>query len=153
MRHQRDSSAREGLPGAFNIARPNGAMARRPPKPEQQALARERVRLLFAQAEQALRKGRQAWPLPSGAALAASDPRSERAAALVALARRVAERSAVKIPAPWNRRFCRRCSALLGPGTSRVRTSAKQRAVVVTCLRCGAVRRRPYRREQAARSA
>ena len=106
-------------------------MPRRPPKPEQQALARERVRILFSEAEKAARAG--------GA---------ERAQRLVALARRVAERSAVKVPQPWNRRFCRRCSALLGPGTSRVRTSAKQRALIVTCLRCGAIRRRPYRRER-----
>lgn len=102
-------------------------MARRPPKPEQQELARERIRLLFDRAQRA-------------------EPAEARR--LVVLARRVATRSAVKVPAPWNRRFCRRCSALLTARTSRTRTSAKQRAVVVTCLSCGAVRRRPYRRER-----
>lgn len=87
-----------------------------------QRLARERIEILFREAE----------------ALHGIDPSlSDRC---VAIARRIAEKHRVRIPRQLRRRFCRRCGAFLVPGvSSRVRIYRGR--VIVTCLRCGNIRR------------
>ncbi|MDH7593234.1 MAG: ribonuclease P [Methanomicrobiales archaeon] len=87
-----------------------------------QRLARERIEILFREAEE----------------LFGIDPSlSDRC---VALARRIAEKHRARIPRLLRRRFCRRCGAFLVPGVnSRVRIHRGR--VIVTCFRCGNVRR------------
>lgn len=68
----------------------------------------------------------------------------------VALARRIAMRYQTGLRPQERDRICRTCSAYLAPGkTARVRV--EQGVKRVTCLRCGATSRRPYRAEQRAR--
>lgn len=105
-------------------------MAKRRRKDEERAIARERIRILFAEAEQAALEGRL-----------------DRADRYVELARRIGMRYQVPIPRELKPFVCRRCGAYLLPGeTSRVRTRGT--AVATTCLRCGHVRRVPFRRER-----
>ena len=78
------------------------------------------------------------------------ESRAERSVRYVALARRMATRYNVRLPPELRRRFCRKCGGVLLPGkTLRVRTN--DGVVTRTCLRCGAVRRNPFRRERATR--
>ncbi|MFH1591647.1 MAG: ribonuclease P protein component 4 [archaeon] len=70
----------------------------------------------------------------------------------VALARGITTKCKVRIPPPYNRRFCRACGAFLAHGKNcRVRLLASH--VSTTCLECGAVRRVGYGREQKAKRA
>ncbi|MBI4020785.1 MAG: ribonuclease P [Candidatus Aenigmarchaeota archaeon] len=100
-------------------------------KPQwQKDIARERVEILFSLAD-------RTFPA-----------RPDRAHRYVQLARKIAMRYTVRISPELRRRFCRACSHYLRPGVNvRFRTSAAQRAVLVTCLDCGHVSRLPYRRE------
>ena len=102
------------------------------PKPKwQQSTGRERIERLFSLADSEFAKN------------------PERSHRYVALARRIAMRYNIRLPPQLRRRFCRNCYKYLRPSiNSRVRTSAGQRAVIVTCLECGHVMRHPYRREQ-----
>lgn len=98
-------------------------MARRD-KGEERAIARERIATLVARAEDALRAGR--------------DDRAHRYAEL---AWRVKTTYQLRGSA-LDGRVCRACHAFLLPGrTSRVRLTGGKRST--TCLRCGAVRRKP----------
>ncbi|MEM5812512.1 MAG: ribonuclease P, partial [Candidatus Aenigmatarchaeota archaeon] len=89
---------------------------RRSKKPKwQQRIAMERVERLFSLAEEEFGK------------------KPERSNNYVALARKIAMRYNVRIPPELKRRFCKSCHKYLKPGiNSRVRTSPKQRAVIVT---------------------
>jgi ribonuclease P protein subunit RPR2 len=68
----------------------------------------------------------------------------------VELARNIGMRCQVRIPAPLKMRFCRRCGAFLTSGSnSRVRIRPDGRGrVVVTCLKCGTIKRYPMIREK-----
>ncbi|MEM7815659.1 MAG: ribonuclease P protein component 4 [Candidatus Aenigmatarchaeota archaeon] len=105
---------------------------RRSKKPKwQQRIAMERVERLFSLADEEFGK------------------KPERSNNYVALARKIAMRYNVRIPPELKRRFCKSCHKYLKPGiNSRVRTSPKQRAVIVTCLECGKIMRHPYRKEK-----
>jgi ribonuclease P protein subunit RPR2 len=60
------------------------------------------------------------------------------------LARRIAMRHSLRMPAGFNMRFCRRCLRYLVPGkNSRFRTSAGK--VSRQCLGCGGVYRMPLK--------
>ena len=102
-------------------------MGRRSQTPESRRLARERIEVLFYRAREFF---------PENPAL------SDRC---VDLARRIAMRQRVRIPRELRRRFCRRCSAYLVPGST-VRVRVRRGRVVTTCLRCSA--RRRYRVEK-----
>jgi len=67
----------------------------------------------------------------------------------VGLARRISMRSNVPIPAGLKRRLCRRCGSYLSSGSNAtVRTKPEQKAVIISCKKCGNVSRYPYRREK-----
>lgn len=94
-------------------------------KAAERDLALERIRRLFAMAEQA------------------SPARPALGDRYVRLARRIAMRYQVPLPRELRRRYCRGCDRLLVPGrTARVRVAHGR--VTVTCLRCATVKRYPY---------
>jgi ribonuclease P protein subunit RPR2 len=97
-------------------------MGRRQVSGDARRIARERIEILFAQAERFSRSFGEG---------------SDRC---VALARRVAMRHRVRIPRHLRRRYCRRCGAFLIPGVN-LRVRVHRGNVVATCLRC----RRPRR--------
>jgi len=101
-------------------------------KPEwQKETVRERIRILFRQAETEFRL------------------HPERSHRYVGMAMKLCMRYNVKMPEGLTRRFCRSCRSYLVPGeNSRVRTSPTQKAVIVTCLECGKASRHPYRKEK-----
>jgi ribonuclease P protein subunit RPR2 len=103
-------------------------MGRRSQTPETKRLARERIEILFDRA-------REFFP--------ANPAVSDRC---VDLARRIAMRQRVRIPRELRRRFCRRCSAYLVPGST-VRVRVRRGRVVTTCLRCSARRRYRVKRK------
>ncbi len=102
-------------------------------KGQERRIAAERIEALFGLAEEEGHKGNLA-----------------RADRYVELARKIGMRYNVRLPSAYKRRVCHECHAyLLPPKTARVRVGGSR--LVTTCLRCGAVMRFPYRREQAAR--
>lgn len=66
----------------------------------------------------------------------------------VEMATKLATRHRVRLAPQWKRLVCRRCKSLLFPGrTSRVRMKQDRRPhTVVTCLRCGTIKRYGYDR-------
>jgi len=93
----------------------------------QQALARGRIELLFAEA----------------AKLFPTHP--ERADRYVALARRLGMRYTVRVPKTYRLNYCRQCNSFLKVGVNaRIRTRSDTKAVVFTCMKCGWIRRFPY---------
>lgn len=105
-------------------------MAKRRRKADERAIARERIRILFDEAEKAGLEGRL-----------------DRADRYVELARLIGMRYNVPIPRDLKSFMCRKCGAYLLPGeTSRVRIRGTR--VATTCLRCGHVRRVPFTRER-----
>lgn len=85
--------------------------------PATRIIARERIEVLFARAEQAFPE------------------HPERSDRYVELARKIAMRQRIRIDRRFRRRFCHHCSAFLVPGRNmRVRVSRGN--VVVTCLAC-----------------
>ena len=101
-------------------------MKQRYSKGPQRELARERIRILFQQAEE---------EFPTDKDLAHR---------YVTLARKIAMKIKVKIPAEFRRRFCKHCYCYLQPGVnSRVRTRAGK--VVISCLECKKFMRVPLR--------
>ena len=108
------------------------AAARSRKKPENQLkIVRERIEILFSNAEKEFNENpglSHRW---------------------VQMARKIAERYNIHFSADQRRRFCRKCSRFLAPGKNcTVRTSPRQRAVIVKCLECGSVARFPYRKER-----
>lgn len=104
-------------------------------KAEERRLARERIDRLFQLAEAQALAGRL-----------------DRADRYAQLARRVGMRYVVPLGRAHRRRVCRECGAYLLPGrTARVR--AREGKMALTCLKCGAVKRFGYGREQRARRA
>lgn len=74
----------------------------------------------------------------------AAEAEPERSARYVRLAWRLSTRHRVRMGPEMKGRFCRRCFGYLVPGES-VRTRVEKGRIVTTCLRCGAIRRRPLR--------
>ncbi len=92
-------------------------------------IARERIDILIAMAEEEALGGR----------LLRADRYGQ-------LARRIGMRYNVSLPSRYRRLVCRGCGTFLAPGTAatvRVRRSR----VIVTCKSCGRVYRFPYARE------
>jgi ribonuclease P protein subunit RPR2 len=104
-------------------------MRRSSGKPETwKKIARERIEILFCQAEREFAK------------------HPERAQRYVELARKIGMRYRVRLE---QANFCRQCNAYLKPGVNcRVRLRRNKQAVVVTCLVCGRVSRHPYIKEK-----
>jgi ribonuclease P protein subunit RPR2 len=92
-------------------------MKPRSKKPATKEISRERVQVLFRQAE---------------LAFAAHPERSNR---YVELARKIAMRQRIRIDREYRRRFCHHCSAYLVPGQN-MRVRVHRGNVVVTCQIC-----------------
>ncbi len=104
-------------------------MARKNQRSDRRAIAAERMAILFDQA---------------GVFYHEHPDWSNRC---VEHARKIAMKERVRIPAPFSRQFCRRCSRFLVPGSSsRVRISRGM--VTVTCIGCGYARRYPIRQRR-----
>ena len=92
-------------------------------------IARERIEILLDQAKTMARTNEQL---------------SRR---YVQLARRISERTKVRIPTDLKRYLCKNCGLALVPGyNARVRLYAHKSGIVVTCLSCGKAKRYPTRR-------
>jgi ribonuclease P protein subunit RPR2 len=103
-------------------------MKERSRTPQTKKIARERIAVLFSQAE------------------ARFSTQPELSSRYVDIARRIAMRQRIRIDRDLRRQFCRNCSSFLVPGTtSRVRISGGN--VVVTCLTCKKKRRYPLGRD------
>jgi ribonuclease P protein subunit RPR2 len=97
-------------------------------KSEERALAQERIRHLVALAEKAQR----------------ADEAPAQTKRYVSLARRIGMRYQVSLPPELRRRVCRGCETVLIPGnTARHRLTSGR--VTVTCLKCGAIKRYPFK--------
>ena len=105
--------------------------ARSRSKPEAwQRIARERMEILFREAEEAFAK------------------HPERARRYVALAKKIGMRYNVRLRGVKSK-FCKKCGAPLRPGVNaRIRASKDRQAIVTTCLACGNVSRYPYIEEK-----
>lgn len=62
----------------------------------------------------------------------------------VSLARKISERTKVRIPSEMKRYLCKKCGIALVPGrNAKVRLHATKSGLVITCLSCGAVKKYP----------
>jgi RNase P subunit RPR2 len=102
-------------------------MAKRRDKGEERALAERRIRTLLS--------------------LARAERLADRTSALpdryAALSLRVAQKYQTGLPRDAKAQLCRACGAYRTPATSRTRLSGGR--IATTCLRCGAIARRPLR--------
>lgn len=95
-------------------------------KPFNVDMAEQRIRRLFDLAE-------KAYPR-----------RPELSDRYVDIARRISMRHRVGLPRDFKRRMCKACGSFLVPGkNSRIRLDGRN--VVITCLKCGTVKRYPYK--------
>lgn len=102
-------------------------------KAEERVVARRRIDRLFALAHRRMLEGEEVL--------------ADRS---VRLGRRIAMRYQTGLTPGQRDSVCRACNGYLAPGRSaRIRVEGGMKRT--TCLRCGAVYRRPYRREQKAR--
>ncbi len=91
-------------------------------------IARERIDILFEQAEEA------------------SPKRADR---YIFLARKLAMRYNIRLHPKLKRKFCHRCYHYFGQGGEMtVRTNPKTKAVEYTCKKCGGITRYGYRKEK-----
>jgi ribonuclease P protein subunit RPR2 len=60
------------------------------------------------------------------------------------LARKIGMRYNVRMPKPYKRSFCKKCSG----NEFRIRVFSKGKYVLYTCLSCGEKRRYPYSKQQ-----
>lgn len=102
---------------------------RRKKKPEWQTnIARERIDILFKQAEREFRK------------------HPDRSRRYVELARKIGTRYNIRLTANRKRMFCKACNTLLKPGvTSQVRLDARKKTKVIKCLKCNKIYRHLYK--------
>lgn len=95
-------------------------------KPDwQQNIAKERIEILFREAEREFKK------------------HPERSKRYVELARKIGLRYNVRLPKELKRSFCKNCNTLLIPSvTSTVRLD---KAIIIKCLKCNKIYRYPYK--------
>jgi ribonuclease P protein subunit RPR2 len=97
-------------------------------------IAKERILILFEQAESAAKAGDQ-----------------KLAQRYVRLAKAIGMKAQLPIPRMLKRRFCKKCySFFISSKTVRVRVQKKDKRVTYTCLVCGNVQRYPFVREKKA---
>ena len=89
-------------------------------------VARERIDILIQQAQETVEK---------------DEVLSRR---YVDLARRISERTKVRVPRETKKYLCKNCGIMMVPGrNARIRLYARTGGVVITCLACGVIRRYP----------
>ncbi|WP_420847037.1 ribonuclease P protein component 4 [Methanogenium marinum] len=81
-------------------------------------IAKERIEILFSEAENAARNNQ------------------DRAREYIMRARRIAMREKISIPHIWKRKFCRKCSSFLIPGIN-ARIRIHHSRIIITCRVCG----------------
>ena len=87
------------------------------PKSKQKEIAKERVKILFQQAEEVFSKNKSL------------------ANRYVTLARKISMKEKIRIPLELKRKFCKHCYKFMMPGVnSRVRT--RDGKVIISCLEC-----------------
>ena len=92
-------------------------------------IAEERINILFNRAEEEFTK------------------HPERSDRYVEMARNIAKRYNMKMPAKWGKRFCRSCHHFLKPGLNcQIRLSNS--SVVIKCLECGNINKIQYIKEK-----
>jgi ribonuclease P protein subunit RPR2 len=97
------------------------------PKAKQKEIAKERVQILFKQAEDNFSKNKSL------------------ANRYITLARKVAMKVKIRIPLELKRKFCKHCYKFLMPGVnSRVRT--RDGKVIISCFECKKFTRIPVKR-------
>jgi len=93
-----------------------------------QKIAKERIKILFSEAQKAFKQHPE---------------RSER---YVIIARKIGMKCNVSIPREYRMLFCRNCGEYLVSGiTSRVRLDSVKNNIIITCKKCGSVKRYPYK--------
>ena len=98
------------------------------PKSKQKEIAKERVKILFQQAEEVFSKDK---------ALAHR---------YVTLARKIAMKVKIRIPIELKRKYCKHCYKFLMPGVnSRIRT--RDGKVIISCLECKKFTRIPIKKK------
>jgi len=96
-------------------------------------IAKERIDILFAEAEKAAVSGRL-----------------DRANRYVHLARKIGMRYNVRVPEKYRMHYCRKCDSFLLPGVnSEFRLNNGK--ISVTCGTCGHIYRHPYMREKSSK--
>jgi len=99
------------------------------PKSKQKEIAKERVKILFQQAEEVFSKDK---------ALAHR---------YVTLARKIAMKVKIRIPIELKRKYCKHCYKFLMPGVnSRIRT--RDGKVIISCLECKKFTRIPIKKKK-----
>ena len=95
----------------------------------QKAIAKERINILFKEAERA-----------------AKQKKLNLANRYVELARKIGMRYNVRIPREFKRKFCRYCHAYMRPGVScSVEIDPKKKLINVKCLSCHRIIHYPYK--------
>ena len=94
------------------------------------AIAKERIDILFSEAEKAALSGRM-----------------DRANRYVYLARKIGMRYNVRLPGKYRMHYCRKCDSFLMPGVN-AEYRLNNGKITVTCKNCGHVYRRPYLKEK-----
>jgi ribonuclease P protein subunit RPR2 len=98
------------------------------PKAKQKEIAKERVKILFKQAEEVFPKNKSL------------------ANRYVTLARKVAMKVKIRMPLELKRKFCKHCYKFLMPGVnSRVRT--RDGKVIISCFECKKFVRIPVKKK------
>ena len=88
---------------------------------DQVKIAKERIAILFGQADQSAKKGK-----------------IEYANRYVQLARKIGMRYNVRLPSNYRRKFCRKCKKYLHPGISSEQ-SQKKGFMIIKCLSCSRI--------------
>ena len=106
-------------------------MTRRDKPAWQQKIGKERIEILFREAE------KQASKHP------------ERANRYIFIARKIAMKLNIKMPRELRRKYCHKCYHFLLPGkNAKVRTNRKTKSVEWLCKDCRHVNRYPYIKEK-----
>ncbi len=96
-----------------------------------QKLARERIKLLFSEAEKAFSE------------------HPERAKRYVEMARKIGTKHNVSLSGGLKKRFCKKCGGFLVPGTNcTVRLDSVKGNIIFTCKSCRTVKRYPYKKKK-----